>query len=337
MIKISELNEAFNSTLLANNAVILPLSTGNVSSTYTTYKANLSTISNVIFLNPVIEVRLGNTGNVKLGNVTAITSAASPGDNRSRIIVQPSMDLNNSGSVNSTDTSNFNSFLAGTLGTDFPYFGPWVIQQSHNRSTGMVIANADYSLESTGSLPEYRTGQVYLMASNVGNGLKSYIRVGYSDYDETSLGLRSGSMYFGPLVSASTASNITMAANVSITGNLIMSGNINSDSSIISKKPIYLQGSEDLSDTAAANLSLTASYINTGATGETATLAAGIEGQIKTFMMASDGGGSMVITVTNPGWGGSGTITFNDAGDACILQYINNAWYALGVNGVAFG
>ena len=87
---------------------------------------------------------------------------------------------------------------------------------------------------------------------------------------------------------------------------------------------------------AAANLSLTTSYFTTAAA-ETATLAAGADGQIKTLMMAGHVG-NMVITVTNAGWktSGTGTITFNDIGDACTLQYINSKWFCVGQNGVTF-
>lgn len=95
-------------------------------------------------------------------------------------------------------------------------------------------------------------------------------------------------------------------------------------------------GSEDLADGSAANLLVSASYFTT-VTNETATLAAGTDGQTKTFMMVGDGG-DMVITVTNAGWksSGTGTMTFDDIGDACTLQYINNKWYCIGNNGVTF-
>jgi hypothetical protein len=92
--------------------------------------------------------------------------------------------------------------------------------------------------------------------------------------------------------------------------------------------------SEDLAASAAASLSTTTSYFTT-ATGETATLAAGVEGQVKVFAMVATSG-NMVITVTNPAWGGSGTITFDAAGDACTLQYINSKWFCIGNNGCAF-
>ena len=96
----------------------------------------------------------------------------------------------------------------------------------------------------------------------------------------------------------------------------------------------FNNSSEDLASTAAANLAVTTSYFSTSAA-ETATLAAGVHGQIKTFAMYADSG-DMVITVTNAAWGGSGTITFNAVGQACILQYINSKWFCVGNNGASF-
>ena len=105
---------------------------------------------------------------------------------------------------------------------------------------------------------------------------------------------------------------------------------------IRNRDPIYLSSSEDLAASAGANLAVTTSFFSTAAA-ETATLAAGYTGQIKVFAMAADSG-DMVITVSNAGWktSGTGTITFNDIGDACTLLYINSKWYAIGANGVVF-
>jgi hypothetical protein len=104
----------------------------------------------------------------------------------------------------------------------------------------------------------------------------------------------------------------------------------------LNKDPIYLPSGEDLAASAAASLAVTTSYFTT-TTSETATLAAGSEGQIKIFAMKGDGG-DMVITVTNAGWksSGTGTITFNDIGDSCILQYISAKWFVIGNNGCTF-
>jgi len=97
-----------------------------------------------------------------------------------------------------------------------------------------------------------------------------------------------------------------------------------------------LYNSEDLADAGAASLTLATSYFTTAAA-ETATLAAGTEGQVKTFAMVGDSG-DMVITVTNAGWkaSGTGTITFAAIGDACTLQYIASKWFCTGNNGATF-
>ena len=103
--------------------------------------------------------------------------------------------------------------------------------------------------------------------------------------------------------------------------------------------PIYLPSTQNLgTGTAlgAINLTTTATYFSTTGAA-TATLAAGYNGQIKTVMMLADSG-DMVVTVTNAGWktSGTGTITFNDIGDAVTLQYINSKWFCIGNNGTVF-
>ena len=94
--------------------------------------------------------------------------------------------------------------------------------------------------------------------------------------------------------------------------------------------------SEDLAAGAAASLLKTTSYFSTAAA-ETATLAAGVEGQIKTLAMYANSG-NMVVTVTNAGWktSGTGTVTFDTIGDACTLQYVNSKWFCIGNNGCTF-
>jgi len=116
---------------------------------------------------------------------------------------------------------------------------------------------------------------------------------------------------------------------VDLPANTVISGRVTANSMV-------LAGSEDLADAGAANLLLTASYFTT-TTAETATLAAGTAGQVKTFMMVGDGG-DMVITVTNAGWksSGTGTMTFDTIGDSCTLQYIASKWFCIGNNGVVF-
>jgi len=121
----------------------------------------------------------------------------------------------------------------------------------------------------------------------------------------------------------------TGTMTVDLPANTVISGRVTANSMV-------LAGSEDLADAGAANLLLTASYFTT-TTAETATLAAGTAGQVKTFMMVGDGG-DMVITVTNAGWksSGTGTMTFDTIGDSCTLQYIASKWFCIGNNGVVF-
>jgi len=101
--------------------------------------------------------------------------------------------------------------------------------------------------------------------------------------------------------------------------------------------PIFLASSEDLANAAAASLAVTNSFFTTAAA-ETATLAAGTNGQIKAFSAVAITSGNMVITVTNAGWkaSGTGTITFSVLGSGCTLQYISSKWFCIGNNGAAF-
>ena len=94
--------------------------------------------------------------------------------------------------------------------------------------------------------------------------------------------------------------------------------------------------SESLASAGGSNLALTTSYFTTSGT---ATLAAGVSGQIKTFMQTASTT-AMVLTVTNAGWksSGTGTITFPSTtyGTGCTLQYVNSKWFCIGNNGCTF-
>ena len=102
--------------------------------------------------------------------------------------------------------------------------------------------------------------------------------------------------------------------------------------------PLFIASSEDLAASAAASLTTYNSYFTTAAA-ETATLAAGTEGQVKVFNATDVTLGNMVITVSNAGWqsSGTGTITFASRGVSCTLQYVNSKWYCIGNNGCTFG
>jgi hypothetical protein len=98
----------------------------------------------------------------------------------------------------------------------------------------------------------------------------------------------------------------------------------------------FNNSSEDLSSGGACSLGVTTEYFATSAA-TFATLGAGVNGQIKTLAM-SGYGGNMTVTVSIAGWnnGSAGNIVFNEVGQACILQFINGAWYCIGNNGATF-
>ena len=94
--------------------------------------------------------------------------------------------------------------------------------------------------------------------------------------------------------------------------------------------------SNSVASAAAAGVGTTTSYFTTAGT---ATLADGVEGQIKVFTQTA--AASMVVTVANAGWnaavpGTSGTITLASRGAGCTLQYTNSVWYCIGNNGCTF-
>ena len=92
---------------------------------------------------------------------------------------------------------------------------------------------------------------------------------------------------------------------------------------------------EILTTSTAASLALTSTRFNTTGGAVASTLAVGVLGQIKDFILEA-GTPDAVITVANPGWGGAGTITMTSQGQGCTLRYTASAWYCIGNNGCVF-
>lgn len=187
-------------------------------------------------------------------------------------------------------------------------------------SGGPITSNGNITVTNTG-VTRLNAGAGILLSSGNGNVT---ISANTSSGTVTAVGVTSSQLVVtgSPIVSSGTI-NVELPANATFT------------STVTSARSI-LSGSEDLAAAGAANLLLDTSYFTT-TTAETATLAAGTNGQVKKFAMFGDGG-DMVITVTNAGWksSGTGTMTFNTIGQACTLQYINGKWFCIGNNGVTF-
>jgi len=158
------------------------------------------------------------------------------------------------------------------------------------------------------------TGNGVTITANATTGTVNINNTGVTNVALTSNNL---TITGSPLTTTGTLT-VDLPSNVPVTGQLLLSG------------------SEVLTTGSSVNLAVTASYFSTSGA-STATLGAGTTGQIKTFMMLADGG-DMVITVTNAGWqsSGTGTITFDNIGDGCTLQYITSKWFCVGNNGAIF-
>jgi hypothetical protein len=134
-----------------------------------------------------------------------------------------------------------------------------------------------------------------------------------------------------------TTNTITFATTGVYAFNFVTSNGGTTVTVTEANKPLqpFNNSQENLAASAAISLATTVSYFTTAAA-ETATLADGVEGQIKVLAAVDVSAGNMVVTVASPAWTGSGTITFNAAGDACTLQYIQGTWFCIGNNSVTF-
>lgn len=290
--------------IIAGTNITIDQSNGNVTISSTGGGGGAGTVTSV-GVTPVSTGRLVTSGTpvVSSGNITIdlATTGITAGT-----YTYPTVTVDNYGRV--TGIANASSVGTVTSVAVSPGTGIQV-------SGGPITTNGTITITNTG-VTRLTAGSGVSLSGSTGNVTISALQPGGT---VTSVNVNSpnGSLSVsgGPVTTIGTIS-VDLSSNVNVTGKLSLSG------------------SQDLSSGSAVNLAVTASYFSTGASPETATLAAGTAGQIKTLMMTTDGGGEMVITVTNAAWGGSGTLTFADVGDACTLQYVNSKWFVIGNNGV---
>lgn len=304
-------------SLTAGTGIVLSGNTGNVTISATAGNGNGGggTVTSVSVVGAASNARIATSGNpvITAGIITLDlqTSGVTAGT-----YTYPTLTIDGYGRV----TSAANAASVGTV-------------SSIGLSAGAGIAVTGSPVTTSGTITVINTGVTRLNAgTNISlSGANGNVTISATGTGTvTSVALTSNALTItGSPVTTAGSISIDLPSNISVTGNLT-GGNL------ITGGRVLLSGSEDLADAAAANLLVTASYFSTGASGETATLAAGTAGLIKTFMMSTDGGGDMVITVTNAAWGGAGTITFADVGDGCTLQYINSKWFCIGNNGCTF-
>lgn len=289
--------------IIAGSNIVVSQSNGNVTISSLGGGNGGSGLSN-IGLNPVSNTRLTVTNSPLVTNGIMTIDLVQTGANAGTYNV-PTLTVDSFGRITSIANGN-------AIGT--------VTSVGITPGTGIQVTGSP--ITSNGNITITNTGVTRLIAGggislSGGNG---NVTVSTSvNGTVTSVGLNSSTLTItgGPITTAGSI-GVNLSANVPVTGRL------------------NLSGSEDVANGAACNLALTASYFSTSAA-ETATLSAGTEGLIKTFMMFADSG-DMVITVTNAGWksSGTGTMTFDTIGQSCTLQYINSKWFCIGNNGVVF-
>jgi len=338
-------------TLFGNASPFNTFTDGDGISTDANTTSGIVTITNT----GVTSIIAGTNISISSSNGDVTISAAGGGGDGGTVT---SVGINSSTlTVNSTVSGNIVS--SGNLIVNLPntavvagtYSYPTITVDQYGRITNAVVASSvgtvtsvavspGYGIQVTGS-PITTSGTINILNTGVtrltaGSGISlsgsnGNITVATSvSGNVSSVGITSSTL---TVTGSPVTSSGTIAVN--IPGNISLAGNI-TGGNLISSGKLVLSGSEDLGASQAANLAVVASYFSTSAA-ETATLAAGTAGQIKTFMMVVDTG-DMVITVTNAGWksSGTGTMTFNAIGVGCTLQYINSKWFCIGNNGVVF-
>jgi hypothetical protein len=319
-------------TLFDNASPSLTFSSGNGIDANT--NSNIITITNtgVTYLNAGTGIILdGNTGNITISS-TGSNGNGSGGTVTSIGILSSSNTLLITGSP-ITSNGNIGINLANTGAIAGNYVYPAMTVDQYGRITTIANATSVGTVTSVGAIAG--TGIQVSGGPITTAGNLTIVNTGVTRVSAGS-GINVSGSNGNVTISATTTGGTVTSVGVSSNSLTVTNGTVTTTGTINIESPIG-SSSENLANAAAANLSVTASYFTTtGAS--TATLAAGTAGLIKTFMMVADGG-DMVITVSNAGWkaSGTGTITFNDIGDGCTLQYINSKWYCIGQNGVTFG
>ena len=344
---------AFNKTqnnfaLLANSASQYVTFTGG-NGISTSQNANTG---NVVITNTGVVSLTAGSNNVSLTSSNgAVTIAVSGGDGNGSGTVTSVAIVGGGGNARIVPTGG-PIVSAGTISLDLANSGatagtytyPTVTVDSYGRVTNIANANSVGTVTSVAVSPGYG---IQVTGSPVTtSGTITVVNTGVTRLTAGTGILLSGSngnvtitadTAAGTVTSVGVSSSTLSVSGSPITGAGLITVNLLANTTVsgsVTTGKVVLNASESLANSAAANLQTTASYFST--TGpSTATLAAGTNGQIKTFMMSGDSG-DMVITVTNAGWGGSGTMTFNNVGQGCTLQYVNSKWYCIGNNGVTF-
>lgn len=94
-----------------------------------------------------------------------------------------------------------------------------------------------------------------------------------------------------------------------------------------------VQSVQALSGAGAVDITNPVTKFTSTATGNALTLVDGAEGQLKTIVYVAEAAGADTGILTPTNLGAGTTITFNNVGDACVLQFIGTDWWAISLRG----
>ena len=161
----------------------------------------------------------------------------------------------------------------------------------------------------------------------------------YAKRDSASASSHVGLIYDNETTGAKWRLHEGLSAPDGITGKFDFSG---STASALELGQIHLNDYEQLGANQADGTVSTSKHATLVTTGGDADidhidLGVGTEGQVKVIILENDGTDNLRVDVAAAGWaGGAGTITLQEQGHACTLQYINSYWWCIGNNGCTF-
>jgi hypothetical protein len=342
--------EGSNTYTGTTNTFTLPTTTGTTTTSGITVAANSLTTGTGIYAasstltsGKLLDLQVSGTAAAASQTVLNIATAGANGT--SGITSKGAVISNTHTGTTSTNvaleltasggTTNYALLATGLVGIG-TYAPSMALDVSTAATTGVIQATA------TGS--NTFVGTFIGLAPNIGNGSTAYFTLGRNPAtnNTASFGFyyagngsssnRFDVIFYGgsPVFSVSAAGAVSATGTLAVTGATTLTGNLTSNGAYIST-PQTLSGNGAV---AAVNLTTEVTTIaNTGTANTTTTLAAGTNGQKKVISFITDGGFDAVITVTNPAWGGAGTITMNDALDNIELRYLNSVWQVFINNG----